>query len=121
MDATEESEGVAAIIYLQARHNQVETEEQAKEGWMAMSEKEKETTMDLYLACIMGDLVDMAQLVPVAKLRHLVAKGEAGAGKIKEVLPSGKSFDQHTIKARLLLDFIDDLNDHDAKVERGEI
>jgi hypothetical protein len=43
-----ETEGIQAIIALQAMAGITETEAQAKAGWAAMSEHERETTMEVH-------------------------------------------------------------------------
>jgi hypothetical protein len=61
-------------------------------------------------ALIMGQLEDLLRTLPVEELRHAVALAESLEGKVSfSRLPSGKSFESHTRKARLWLDFIDDL------------
>ena len=44
----EESEGIKAIIYLQAMIGKEETEEQARAGWNGMTEDERSITMKAY-------------------------------------------------------------------------
>ncbi len=48
MKATAEESGIEAIIWLQKLANIEETEEQAREGWNAMNEEEKASTLAIF-------------------------------------------------------------------------
>lgn len=60
------------------------------------------------LACVMTAGEEILKLVPVAHLRAMCSRFESNPQPGKK-LPSGNAFDRHTRKARLWLDFIDDL------------
>jgi hypothetical protein len=65
----------------------------------------------------MEEIERLLGTISVDELRHDVVFAESVEGKMKfPTLPSGHSFESHTRKARLWLDFIDELNALKAEV-----
>jgi hypothetical protein len=63
--AVDEANGIKAIIFLQNLGGITETEEQARAGWNAMSDQEKEFTIEMYVR-MDGDAVDARRPAAVA-------------------------------------------------------